>query len=742
MSEINDLKQAALFLASLGHRVFPVKQNGKSPAIKDWQNRATCDPETVGGWWDENSRYNIGIATGPESNGKFLVVIDLDKHDPLKDGTQSLAGWMATHGDFPSTVEVRTPSGGQHLYFWSPSHVKNRTCILPGIDTRGAGGYVVAPASCVNGKTYQWTEHPLLRGIATANQSVIDLLTYSDKPESPSFTVPEAIEEGQRTNTLLRLVGSLMAKGLSEDAIRAAVIAENDSRCFPPLTDEELERTIFPALKRFTGNTAPYSQDSRYTLESESILQQLALLRPEKAYGWHDAGNGKLLADVCKEKFRYVLERKKWYFYDEAKGLWAVDEGGAKIMNFCKATADALMLYTVHYMGDSDDKRKGEYRKIIEKWYQLPVRKKIIEDAESEYPMTADEFDRDPFLLNCQNGVLNLHSGEFREHRANDYITKSTAVLYDPRARCERWEQFLDEIMQGDSEKAAFLQKALGYTLSGDTSRECFFILYGATSRNGKGTLCETFSAMMGDYAKTAAPETIAQRKYADSRSPTEDLARLAGARFVNISEPDKNMILSASLVKQMTGNNTITARFLHENSFQYKPQFKMFIDTNHLPTISDSTLFSSDRVIIVEFNRHFGEDERDIHLKKKLTAPDSLSGILNWCLEGLRLYRSTGLNPPEAVREATRAYAESSDKIGQFISEVLTVDPNGEISVNEVHEKYQNWCYLNGLRAEGKVEFNKSLASAGIPVKRAWPKGMNSRNGGKKMNLLYGYRF
>ena len=167
-----------------------------------------------------------------------------------------------------------------------------------------------------------------------------------------------------------------------------------------------------------------------------------------------------------------------------------------------------------------------------------------------------------------------------------------------------------------------------------------------------------------------------------------------------------------------------------------------MFIDTNHLPTISDSTLFSSDRVIIVEFNRHFGEDERDIHLKKKLTAPDSLSGILNWCLEGLRLYRSTGLNPPEAVRAATRAYSESSDKIGQFISEVLTVDPNGEISVNEVHEKYQNWCYLNGLRAEGKVEFNKSLASAGIPVKRAWPRGMNSRNGGKKMNLLYGYRF
>ena len=742
MSEINHTKQSALLLASMGLPLFPVIPNGKKPAIADWGKKATCDPVIISGWWDSNPNYNIGLAAGHETNGKFLTVIDLDRHDPAKDGLQSLAGWCVTHGELPRTAEVSTPSGGRHLYYWTPSPLKNRTGILPGIDARGAGGYVVAPTSRINGKSYDWIENPIITGISDANENVLTLLNYTTGPERPSFALPEAIEDGQRTDTLIRLVGSLMAKGLSEDAIRAAVMAENITRCFPPLSDNELEKTVFPALRRFSGNTAPYIQDNRYTLESESILPLLASLRPERNYGWHDAGNGKLLSDLCKSKFRYVLERKKWYCYDECKGIWAVDEGDARIMSFCKSIADALMLYTVHYMQDAEDKRKSEYRKaVVDKWYQLPVRKKIIEDAESVCPMTADSFDRDPLLLNCQNGVLNLHSGEFREHRPEDFITKSAAVVYDPAARCERWEQFIDEVMQGDKEKAVYLQKALAYALTGDTSRECFFILYGATSRNGKGTLCETFSAMMGDYAKTAAPETIAQRKYSDSRSPTEDLARLAGARFVNISEPDKNMILSASLVKQMTGNNTITARFLHENSFQYKPQFKMFIDTNHLPTISDSTLFSSDRVITIEFNRHFLENERDPQLKRKLTTSESLSGILNWCLEGLRLLKTSGLNPPASVREATQAYKESSDKLEQFIGEVLIADPNGEITVNQVHERYQTWCYSNGLRAEGKVEFNKSLASAGLTIKRTWPKGMNSRNGGKKMNLIYGYR-
>lgn len=161
---------------------------------------------------------------------------------------------------------------------------------------------------------------------------------------------------------------------------------------------------------------------------------------------------------------------------------------------------------------------------------------------------------------------------------------KLADVEYIPKCRSERWNQFIDEITCGDKALARFIQKIFGYALTGDTQHECFFILYGATSRNGKGTLCETFLRMVGDYGRTASPESIAQKKFSDSRSPSEDIAKLAGTRFVNMSEPDKKMILSSALVKTLTGNDTISARFLGENSFDFRSQFKMVVGTNHLP--------------------------------------------------------------------------------------------------------------------------------------------------------------
>lgn len=174
---------------------------------------------------------------------------------------------------------------------------------------------------------------------------------------------------------------------------------------------------------------------------------------------------------------------------------------------------------------------------------------------------------------------------------------------------------------------------------------------------------------MMGDYGKTARPDTIALKQNPDGRGPTEDVARLAGARFVNIPEPPKNMVLSAALVKTMTGGDTVTARFLNENSFQYRPQFKLFINTNHLPSVTDTTLFSSGRVKIIPFERHFSEQERDEGLKDFFMEPGRLSAILNWCLDGLWLLRETGFQMPDSVREATEDYRQGSDKTGRFIA-------------------------------------------------------------------------
>ncbi len=245
---------------------------------------------------------------------------------------------------------------------------------------------------------------------------------------------------------------------------------------------------------------------------------------------------------------------------------------------------------------------------------------------------------------------------------------------------------------------------------------------------------------LVGDYGKTANPETVAKRKYSDSRSPSEDIARLAGSRFVNMSEPDKSMALNSALVKTLTGGDTVNARFLGENSFSFKPQFKMFIDTNHLPYVSDSTLFSSERAKIIPFKRHFSEAERDSGLKKRLTTPESLSGILNWCLEGLQILKREGFTSPEAVKQATREYEEFSDRIGQFIDSELEADPRSEIATNLVFCRYQDWCYLNGFKPEGKNEFRKSLASKGVEIKQKRPEEKRGDRSAAKKSFVLGY--
>ena len=162
--------------------------------------------------------------------------------------------------------------------------------------------------------------------------------------------------------------------------------------------------------------------------------------------------------------------------------------------------------------------------------------------------------------------------------------------------------KFVEEITSGDQEKAIFLQKALGYGISGDTRYECMFFFYGETTRNGKGTLMESVLSVMGDYGRAVRPETIALKSNNNSSNPTEDIARLAGIRFANISEPSRGLFLNAGQVKNMTGNDTLNARFLHENSFDFKPQFKLYVNTNYLPVINDMTIFSSNRVHIVPF--------------------------------------------------------------------------------------------------------------------------------------------
>lgn len=490
------------------------------------------------------------------------------------------------------------------------------------------------------------------------------------------------------------------------------------------------EMTLQKALMQTKEFYKPVKSNANTDFNDE--LQRLIELNPADTtkYPWTDIGAGKLFADFYKAVLRYVPERRTWFDYQA--GTWSADIGGLKAMRRCMELANLLHLYALEI---KDEHQRKSYMDYSKRWQTHGYRVNVLKDAQVHHPISFLEFDTDPYIFNCSNGTLHLDTGKFTEHISSDLLTKKSSVAYEPSAHSKRWNNFISEIMSNDQERALFLQKVFGYALSGDTHHECMSILYGATTRNGKGTLCESVLKVFGSYGCTSRPETIAQKNSTNSSQPSEDVARLAGIRFVNIAEPGKSLVLNAALVKNMTGNDTINARFLHENSFDFAPQFKLYINTNYLPVVNDMTVFTSGRVIIIPFERHFDESAQDKGLKHEFMKPEVQSAILNWLLVGYKQLQLHGLKMPQSVINATDQYEHDSNKTLLFIEDCLEEGTDYEERTSEVYNRYKSWCIENGQYAESMKNFKQSL-SAVVEVKRKRPK-----SGGEKTTMVIGYR-
>ena len=477
--------------------------------------------------------------------------------------------------------------------------------------------------------------------------------------------------------------------------------------------------------------------------DNDSMLI-LRAMRPWKdlRYGCSDLGNARLFADFFGDRARFMNQQNCWYVYDGR--VWQQDPLGLHV----RALAKALAVLLTHYVyGTADLYMQPSIAKQVSRWQSHKGRTEILRDAQDIYPLTPDMMDANPMYLNCLNGTLDLETGALHPHTASDFQSRLCGAEYHPKAVSLRWEQFVKEIMQTGSgqlsmaddeqcmQKVRWLQRMLGYALTGDTRMECLFMLYGASTRNGKGTLMETFLRLMGDYGASMQPESLGLRNGRNSGGPSEDIARLHGVRFVNVSEPDCRMKLSVSLVKTLTGNDTVTARYLHQNSFEYKPQFKLFINTNHLPEVNDVTLFQSGRVALLPFERHFEPHEQDRTLKQFLTGPWELSGILNWCFEGLRDLREAryhlGDAPQSAAKELKR-YQADSDVLGQFVRDRLRSCEKGAVKASDVYEAYSDWCQKNGYDRIPSAPFRRSLESY-------YRLGRGRLNGGSTTNIVWG---
>ena len=512
--------------------------------------------------------------------------------------------------------------------------------------------------------------------------------------------------------------------------IRNAVASCKDIYLPPEMKDANLAAE-FEDLDKL--DELESSAPDEYKPDYSKVTATIESLAPHSnpRYGQGEIGIGYLFADYFKDIARYNEGRGVWFYYDGK--TWRPDAEKIRVAEMAKHLANRLLAFATTI---PEENTRMRFIERVKKLQQKRHRDTMINDAKSVHPIANERFDSDNYLFNCQNGTLDLRTNEFRPHDSNDYLTMIAGIDYDPSATCPRWESFINEVMCGDAELADFLQQSLGYALTGDTAQECLFILYGATSRNGKGTTMETYLKIMKDYGKTSNPEMLAARFGSSSSSgPSEEVARLNGSRFVNISEPEKKMSFNAALVKRMTGNNMLNARLLHENSFDFKPKFKIFIDTNYRPNITDMTLFESGRIKIIPFKRHFNEEEQDKTLKSFFSKPENLSAIFNWCLEGYHKFQKKQLKKPQAVIDETEDYRKESDRIAQFIDAWLEEGEAYEVRTSAAYKVYSKWCDDNGYRPDNKKGFNTAMQVHFVRKEK------RPAEGGEKTTMFLGCR-
>jgi putative DNA primase/helicase len=695
--------ETPVLAAALGHlkrewSIIPVGHD-KRPLVnwKPYQERRPTVKQ-VRDWFDDDPEAGIAIITGAISG---IVVLDVDAKS---DGRESLEQLQNEHGHLPKTVTVKTGGGGRHFYFPHPGGKIRPSAgkLGRGLDIRGDGAYVVAPPSAhKSGQAYEWKRDPDSTKLAQLPKWLLMLISDEQRPK-PEQSSAAAIIEGRRNETLTSLAGTMQRRGFSTDAILQALLVENEERCQLPLPVEEVEQ-IVRSIARYEPQPADSSDEDpggeRYT----------------------DMANAARLADEAAGRIAHVQEMKdKWYVYDGARLNLAAK---TTVIPFVKAVArrlygDAIELRDETHRKEQEltqsagnlaksalDDKTGEIktiRELADKRRAGAMRLEsrdgcyaAIELAKAEPRLHAnlEQIDAHPTWLNTPTETLDLVTGEVWEHRSEDYLTRVTAAAYDPAASCPRWEAFLAEVIPS-KEVRAFMQRSVGLTLTDITSEQCLWFLYGL-GRNGKTTFLNAVRAVLGDYAAAVPASTLMVKAHGDDKR--NDVARLRGARFVAANEAEDGQQMAEALIKQLTGEDPITVRFLFAEFFEFKPTFKIFLAANHKPAIRGQDIAMWRRIHVVPFAQTIPLNKVDKALPAALAT--EASGILNWAIAGFKAWQDGGLRPPKEVTEATEAYKDESDPLGEFFDEYTVKDPKRSALARDIYKEYLDWVQSTGVR-------------------------------------------
>jgi putative DNA primase/helicase len=421
-----------------------------------------------------------------------------------------------------------------------------------------------------------------------------------------------------------------------------------------------------------------------------------------------DVGNAECLSALYSGTMRYCHTRRSWLLWDGVR--WKVDSLGRAqkyAVDMVRARQQAAM--------DAED---FQIRNQVARWGLSSENIARVEAALKlarvidPFATNIDRYDANPLLATTTNGTLDLADGTFRQSDPDDYVTMQLGTSYEPGAKAPRWEKFLEEIFGKDDELISYIQRAVGYSLTGETKEEVLFLCYGSGA-NGKSKFLDVLTHLLGDYAGAASFETF---NAGNRNEAGYDLAVLKGKRSVTVIETNEDRYLDEAKVKAVTGQDVISCRFVYGNFFTYRPQFKIWMAMNHKPVIRGTDNGIWRRVHLIPFTQSFkGREDKDL-IKKLLVE---LPGILNWALEGLRQWQEIGLGMPKAVRDATEEYRHESDSIGQWIEERTNQNPLGMLRSQEGYDDYTAWALKRGERPFGQKKWKQSLVERGYKDSR-----------------------
>jgi putative DNA primase/helicase len=665
---------------------------GKHPRLEHGYLDATRSPGQVWRWWKQWPTANIGLVTGTCS-----CALDWD---PKYGGDEALRELQAVHGPLPVTWHTLTGGGGGHYHFQPVPGLRNSTGILgPGLDIRAEGGFVVAPDSVhANGRPYIWEigRSPADVPLAPMPKWMLERLTRPRQP-APAAIVDWAARlagapEGTRHDEAVRIAGHLAHHGLAAEEI-SQILMGFAALCRPPLRPDEL------------GDFRRVAVDVWQREQAQRAQREQAQRAPHLDVSEHltDLGNARQFVLANSGEVRYSTQLG-WRVWNGRR--WDPDNTGEVLRR-----VRHMISSRYHVLPTLD---QAERPKFLAHLMRSEKRERVeavarLAQSEPEIAVTPGDFDQNAWWLNVLNGTLDLRTSKLQDHRAENLLTRLAPITYDPKATAPRFTRFLDEILP-NHELQRFVQRALGYSLTGMTQEQALFICHG-TGANGKSSLLGAVSHVLGDYAAHARVETFLAKRY--ESGPTTDLAALVGARCVLTTEPDFGRWLAEGLLKDVTGGEPITCRFLYRDVFSYAPQFKLWLATNHRPRVRGTDLGLWRRIRLIPFEVTIKEEARDKKLLDQLK--EESPGILRWLVEGCQAWQTEGLGTPEAVEKATGAYRHEQDVLGEFLAEECDVGDDCADTAAALYEAYSRWAIAAGEERLSKRGFGLLLGERGF---------------------------